>query len=68
MLGAELDLENPWNTTKLTPGVLVVDAKALYDTLRQQDVPNLSSKEKHAALEVLRLSQHLVEQATILRW
>ena len=66
--GAELDLENPWNTTKKTPGVLVVDAKALYDTLRQQDMPNLSSKEKHTALEVMGLSQHLVEQETILRW
>ena len=68
LLGADLDLRNPWNTSKLTPGVLVIDAKALYDTLKQQDVPNLSSKEKHTALEVLGLSQHLVEQSTILRW
>ena len=42
--------------------------RALYDTLKQQDVPNLSAKEKHTALEVLDLSQHLVEQGTILRW
>eukprot|EP00435_Cladocopium_sp_Y103_P024092 s1073_g5.t2 len=68
LLGADLDLKNPWNTTKETPGVLVVDAKALYDTLRQQDVPNLSAKEKHTALEVMGLSQHLVEQGTTLRW
>ena len=68
MRGAELDLENPWNTTKKTPAVLVVDAKALYDTLRQQDMPNLSSKEKHTVLEVMGLSQHLVEQETTLRW
>eukprot|EP00435_Cladocopium_sp_Y103_P040281 s628_g10.t3 len=68
LLGAELDLVNPWNTTKQTPGVLVIDAKALYDTLKQQEVPNLGAKEKHTALEVLGLSQHLVEQETTLRW
>eukprot|EP00435_Cladocopium_sp_Y103_P036725 s1261_g9.t1 len=68
LLGAELDLANPRNTTKQTPGVLVIDAKALYDTLKQQEVPNLGAKEKHTALEVLGLCQHLVEQETTLRW
>ena len=61
-------MANPWLTSKMTPGVLVVDAKALYDMLQQQDAPNLSAKEKHAALEVLGLSQHLMEQNTTLRW
>ena len=66
--GQVLDMANPWLTSKMTPGVLVVDAKALYDMLQQQDVPNLSAKEKHTALEVLGLSQHLMEQNTTLRW
>ena len=66
--GQVLNMANPWLTSKMTPGVLVVDAKALYDMLQQQDVPNLSAKEKHTALEVLGLSQHLMEQDTTLRW
>eukprot|EP00435_Cladocopium_sp_Y103_P048347 s363_g14.t1 len=52
----------------LTTAALVTDAKALYDMLQQKDIPQMNSKEKHTALEVLGLSQHLLEQGTILRW
>ena len=68
LLGREATLASPWATSRLTPGVLVVDAKALFDLLQQEDIPNMSAKEKHTALEVLGLSQHLVDQSTILRW
>ena len=68
LLGASIILKNPWETSKQTPAALVIDAKALYDMLKQEDLTNLSAKEKHTALEVMGLSQHLVEQSTTLRW
>ena len=68
LLGEDLDLSNPSTTAKKTAGILVIDAKALFDMLKQEDVPNLSAKEKHTALEVMGLNQQLQEQNTVLRW
>eukprot|EP00435_Cladocopium_sp_Y103_P076093 s5_g76.t1 len=68
LLGQEVDLAHPATTAALTTAALVTDAKALYDMLQQKDIPQMNSKEKHTALEVLGLSQHLLEQGTILRW
>ena len=50
------------------PAAVVIDAKALYDLLMQKDIPHLGARDKHTALEVLGLSQHLEEQETIVRW
>ena len=68
LLGSDLDLQNPGATAKLTEGILVTDAKALYDSIQQGDLPSFSSKEKYTALEVLSLVQNLQDQDTQLRW
>jgi len=66
--GSDLDIQNPGATAKLTEGILVTDAKALYDSIQQGDLPSFSSKEKYTALEVLSLVQNLQDQDTQLRW
>ena len=68
LLGKDVNLATPWVTSKKTPAALVIDAKALYDMLMQKDIPHLGARDKHTALEVLGLSQHIEEQDTALRW
>ena len=63
-----MDLSKPATTAALTTAALITDAKALYDMLQQKDIPQMNSNEKHTALEVLGLTQHLMEQGTVLRW
>ena len=58
----------PWSCAKLTSSILVIDTKALHDILMKEDIPNLSAKEKHIALEMLCLTQHLAEQQIKLCW
>jgi hypothetical protein len=68
LLGKEVNLNAPEMTAKQTPAAVVIDAKALYDLRMQKDIPHLGARDKHTALEVLGLSQHLEEQETIVRW
>jgi len=68
LLGKEVNLKAPEQTAKQTPAAVVIDAKALYDMLMQKDIPHLGARDKHTALEVLGLSQHLEEQETTVRW
>ena len=68
MLGDVLDLRDPSSAARKMRGVLVIDAKALYDSIQQGDLPSFQSKEKYTALEVLSLTQNLDQQGTVLRW
>ena len=68
LLGDAVDLANPHVTCRRTTGVLVTDAKALYDAAQQGDLPSFSMKEKYTALELLHLTQNMDRQETILRW
>ena len=66
--GAEIDLRNTADTIRKTPGVLMTDAKALYDAAMQGDLPSFSMKEKYTAIELLSLVQQMDLQKTELRW
>ena len=70
LLGKEVNFNAPGMTAKQTPAAVVIDAEALHDLLilMQKDIPHLGARDKHTALEVLGLSQHLEEQETIVRW
>ena len=68
ILGATIDLKNTAAMVRQTAGVLVTDAKALYDAAMQGDLPSFSMKEKYTALELLSLVQQMDMQKTQLRW
>ena len=70
MLGHDIKLDEPAESASKTPGVLVIDAKALFDAAKNGDIQSsaFSMKEKYTALELLGLVQHLSAQKTELRW
>ena len=68
ILGDEVNLADPAETAKKVRGVLVTDAKALYDSVQQGNLPSFSMKEKYSALELLHLVQNMQRQETVLRW
>ena len=67
MLGNPVNLADPENSAKNVPGILVIDAKALYDAA-QTDTSSYNVKEKYTALEVLAMVNHFQKQQTVLRW
>ena len=68
LLGDDVNLKEPHQTSQKVRGILVTDAKALYDTIQQGDLPSFSMKEKYTALEVLHLNQNIERQKTEVRW
>ena len=68
MMGEKVNLHRPGDTAQKMRGFLITDAKALYDSCQQGDMPSFSSKEKYTALEILALVQNMKLQATELRW
>ena len=68
MMGEKVNLHRPGDTAQKMRGFLIMDAKALYDSCQQGDMPSFSSKEKYTALEILALVQNMKLQATELRW
>ena len=67
MLGHTVDLNDPEGAAVNVPGILVIDAKALYDAA-QTDTSSYNVKEKYTALEVLAMVKHFEKQKTVLRW
>ena len=67
MIGDYVDAKVPENTAAKVPSYLVVDAKAMFDTL-SKGVFVASQKDKYTGLELLSLSQHLEKQKTVLLW
>ena len=67
MIGDYVDAKVPENTAAKVPSYLVVDAKAMFDTL-SKGVFVASQKDKYTGLELLSLRQHLEKQKTVLLW
>ncbi|CAJ1424602.1 unnamed protein product, partial [Effrenium voratum] len=70
MSGFPVDLAKPEECTKKTKGVLVVDAKALYDAASNGETQTsaFSMREKYTALELLGLVENMGRQDTQMRW
>ena len=70
MLGYPVDLNQADKSAAKVKGVLVVDAKALYDAATGGEIQSagLNMKEKYTALELMGIMQHIKEQRTELRW
>ena len=67
MLGDQLDLRQPESCASKVPAYLIVDAKAMFDSL-SKGVFVSSQKDKYTGLELLALSQRLEAQKTVLLW
>ena len=70
MLGERIDLQSPGNSLQKTPGVMVTDAKSLYDAVSRGDAATsgLGLSDKYSALEVLSVMERLAEAKTSVRW
>ena len=67
MIGDYVDKKTPEQTASKVQSYLIVDAKAMFDTL-SKGVLVASQKDKYTGLELLSLSQHLEAQQTNLLW
>ncbi|OLP85639.1 putative transposon protein [Symbiodinium microadriaticum] len=67
MLGDRLDLRQPELYSSKVAAYLIVDAKAMFDSL-SKGVFVSSQKDKYTGLELLALNQRLEAQKTILLW
>eukprot|EP00435_Cladocopium_sp_Y103_P068282 s815_g31.t1 len=70
MLGNRIDLTKAEDAAKNVKGIMVVDAKALYDAAKNGEIQSagLNLKEKYTALELMAIVEHLERQGTELRW
>ena len=70
MLGDTINLQQPEDVIKRIRGILVTDAKALFDAASNGEIQTsaFSMKEKYTALELLGLVQNMEKQGTELRW
>lgn len=70
MMGDDIDLRAPEEVIKRIRGILVTDAKALFDAASNGTIQTsaFSMKEKYTALELLGLVQNMERQGTELRW
>ncbi|CAE7873572.1 unnamed protein product [Symbiodinium microadriaticum] len=68
--GDTINLSKSFESTRKTAGYLVIDAKAVYDTLMKGQIASAgySLRDKYSALELQALSQHIQEQETTLLW
>ena len=67
MQGDIIDPKDPESTSAKVNGYLIVDAKAMFDTL-SKGVFVASQRDKYTGLELLALSQRLEAQKTTLLW
>ena len=65
-----MDPQNTAAAVRTVPATLVVDAKAMFDALEKGEIASsaYSMRDKYTALELMSVSQHLVEQRTLLQW
>ena len=70
LLGGIVDPNNPASAVRTIPATLVVDAKAMFDALEKGEIASsaYSMRDKYTALELMSVSQHFVEQSTMLQW
>ena len=64
LLGGQVDPQNTAAAVRTVPATLVVDAKAMFDALEKGEIASsaYSMRDKYTALELMSVSQHLVEQ------
>ncbi|CAE7779651.1 RE2, partial [Symbiodinium microadriaticum] len=70
MLGYDIDLRKPGPEISTVPGILVTDAKSLFDVLHKEDLNSSAGglQEKYSALELLSLCERIREGKTAIRW
>ena len=70
MLGYDVNLRNPGTEIRSIPGILVTDAKSLYDVLHKEDLNSAAGglQEKYSALELLSLCERVRDGQTSVRW
>ena len=66
-LGYPLNRDNVMETVKRVPGVLVVDAKSIYDNMYGATGP-LGMEEKRTAIEMLGIQEGITTQEAIVNW
>ena len=66
-LGYPLCRDNVAETVKRVPGVLVVDAKSIYDNMYGAAGP-LGMEEKRTAIEMLGIQEGITTQEAIVKW
>ena len=70
LCGNTVDIQRPEEAYSKVPGIMVTDAKSLYDVIRKGDLngAGLGLRDKYGALEVLSVLQRLRSGATTTRW
>ena len=70
MCGHEIDLKRPAQAAQQVKGIVVTDARSLYDLLHKKDLNSAAGglKEKYTALEALSLLERLQMTDTEVRW
>ena len=70
LCGIEIDMKSPYDSIKRIPGVLVVDAKSVYDILKKRTLNSaaLGLRDKHVSLEILCLLEAVERLKTETRW
>jgi hypothetical protein len=65
--GKQINLNDPDKVIKEVPGIVVIDAKSIYDTLNSQTQP-MQLAEKRTAIELLAYLQNTQRNGTTTRW
>ena len=68
MNGAQGELKDKEEWIRSVPATMVIDARALYDSLERGDLTISNMKDKFSALETLALAQSMVSLSTQLQW
>ena len=66
--GCQLTKHNVTDAAKSTPGIIVLDAKVVYDAMQNSIWTSLCLTEKRSVIELLGLSDSMEEHDTDLRW
>ena len=70
MLGNVVDLAQPQEAVKMVKGILVTDAKSLYDSVTKGDAATsgMGLSDKYSALELMSVRERIQEGQTVIRW
>ena len=70
MVGHNIPTKDPATIVRRSPGIMVTDAKSLYDIIKKgvQNTSGLGLKEKYSALDMLSVFQRLAKCGTETRW
>ena len=70
MCGHDIPMHDPASIVQKSKGVMVTDARSLYDVIRKgtQTTSGFGLKEKYSALEIMSVFQRLAKCQTETRW